>query len=106
KELGDRAVGRLLSPPFPLEGDRMRLLVGGGRDPERLRVSLLIDNRRVFSETGTNWETLGRREWNIAPYRGKMARLEIVDEATGAWGHILVDEVEQWVGTPNETGKL
>jgi hypothetical protein len=104
--LGDGATGRLVSPDFPLEGDRLRLLVGGGRDPERLRVSLVIGGKRVFSETGSNWETLGRREWNIAPLRGQTAHLEIVDEATGAWGHLLVDEIEQWSGTPNLTGKL
>src|SRR5439155_20784586 len=68
---GDNARGRLLSPEFPLVGDRMRLLVGGGRDPERLRVSLIVDGQRAFSETGGNWETLGRREWDIAPLRGK-----------------------------------
>ena len=76
----------------------MRLLVGGGRDPERLRVSLLIQGKPVFSETGTNWETLGRREWNIAPYRDALAQIEVVDEATGVWGHILVDEIVQWSG--------
>lgn len=103
---GDRARGRLLSPPFELVGDRMRLLVGGGRDPERLRVSMLVADERVFSETGTSWETLGRREWDITALRGKMAQIEIVDDAIGAWGHILVDEIEQWVGTPNISGKL
>lgn len=106
RTLGDQALGTLRSPPFLLTGDRMRLLVGGGRDPERLRVSLLVDDRRVFSETGTNWETLGRREWDIGPLRGKSARIEIIDQASGAWGHLLVDEIEQWVGTPNSTGKL
>jgi len=95
---GDEVTGRLLSPPFRLKGDRMRLLVGGGRDPERLRVSLLIQGKPVFSETGTNWETLGRREWNIAPYRDALAQIEVVDEATGVWGHILVDEIVQWSG--------
>lgn len=38
--------------------------------------------------------------------RGQTARIEVVDEAVGAWGHILVDEIEQWVGTPNTTGTL
>lgn len=99
--MGDGATGWLLSPQFTLKGDFMRLLVGGGRDPERLRVSLLVDGRRVCSETGTNWETLGRREWDIRPLRGKVARIEIVDDAVGAWGHLLVDEIEQWVGTPS-----
>jgi hypothetical protein len=105
-EEGDRATGHLSSPDFVLNGDRIRLLVGGGRDPDRLYVTLWVEGRRVFSETGTDWETLGRREWDIDPLRGKTAHIEIVDEAKGAWGHILVDEVVQWVGSPNRSGKL
>ena len=103
---GDAARGRLLSPPFMLRGDRIRLRVGGGRDPLHLRVSLLVDGEQRFSETGTNYETLGRREWNIAPLLGKTARIEIVDGSTGAWGHILVDEIEQWAGASRLPGKL
>lgn len=95
-KLGDRATGALQSPPFPLVGDLMVLSVGGGRDPERLRVSLLIDGARIFSATGHDHEVLGRRVWDIAPHRGKTARLEIVDNSTDGWGHILVDEVAQW----------
>jgi hypothetical protein len=103
---GDAAQGRLLSPAFTLRGDRMRLRVGGGRDPLHLRVSLLVDGEQRFSETGTNYDTLGRREWDIAPFRGKTARIEIVDSSTGTWGHILVDEIEQWVGASRLPGKL
>jgi len=103
---GDEATGRLVSPPFTLRGDRLRLLVGGGRDPVRLRVSLVVDGATLFSETGTGFESLGRREWNIAPLRGKVATIEIVDDAKGNWGHLLVDEIYEWVGTPNDTGKL
>jgi hypothetical protein len=95
---GDRATGRLVSRDFTLVGDRMRLLVGGGRDPERLRVSLLVDGRAVFSETGSSSDTLGRREWAIHELKGRTARIEIVDEATGLGGHILVDEIVQWTG--------
>ena len=93
---GDRATGRLVSPSFELAGDLMVLRVGGGRDPNALRVSLLIDGKPVHSATGNDSEVLGRRIWNIAPYRGKQAQLEVLDEATGRWGHILVDEVLQW----------
>jgi hypothetical protein len=96
-ELGDRATGRLLSPPIQLVGDKMVLRVGGGRDPERERVSLLVDGARAFDATGNDFETMGRRVWEIGRYRGKSARIEIVDEATEGWGHILVDEVVQWV---------
>ncbi|MBI5537454.1 MAG: hypothetical protein HY898_32320 [Deltaproteobacteria bacterium] len=94
---GDKATGRLLSPPFALVGDKMIVRVGGGRDPDKLRVSLLIDGKRVFYATGSNRENLGRRVWDIAPYKGKQARMEVVDIATGSWGHIMVDEAVQWV---------
>ena len=94
--VADRATGRLLSPPINLEGDKMVLNVGGGRDSERLRVSLLIDGKRVFNATGHDFETLGRRVWDIAPFKGSMARIEIVDDKTEGWGHIMVDEIVQW----------
>ncbi|HEY6562122.1 MAG TPA: hypothetical protein VI072_32870 [Polyangiaceae bacterium] len=94
--LGDAATGQLMSPEFDLVGDVMVLRVGGGLDAERLRVSLWVDGQRVFSETGLESEHLSRRTWSIAPYRGKRGRIEIVDDSTGPWGHILVDEILQW----------
>jgi hypothetical protein len=94
-DAGDRATGRLLSPPFPLVGDKMLLRVGGGRDLDRLRVSLLVDGRIVRSATGHNREILGRRSWDIAPFKGQQGRLEIVDQLQGNWAHLLVDEIVQ-----------
>lgn len=95
QRLGDQATGEIVSSHFPLLGNWMLLRVGGGRDLERLRVSLLVDGQRLFSATGHNFETLGRRVWNIGPYRGQQAQLEVVDTAQGPWGHLLVDEVVQ-----------
>ena len=98
--LGDKATGRLVSSPFDLTGNLMLLRVGGGRDPARLRVSLLVDGKPVLSATGHGAEVLGRREWDIRPYSGKQGQIEIVDQTTEAWGHIMVDEVVQWNGPP------
>jgi hypothetical protein len=96
--LGDKATGRALSPPFELEGNLLLLRVGGGRDPARLRVSLLVDGKPVMTTTGHGAEVLGRREWDIVPLRGKHGQLEIVDDSREPWGHIMVDEVVQWNG--------
>ncbi|HEU4533752.1 MAG TPA: hypothetical protein VFS00_06525 [Polyangiaceae bacterium] len=95
-ERGDRATGRAVSPPFTVAVDKIVLRVGGGHDPERLRVSLVVDGRRAFSATGRNSETLTRSVWDVAPLRGQTATLEIVDEQTGGWGHLLVDEIIGW----------
>ncbi len=94
--LGDHATGRIVSPAFPLKGEVMLLRVGGGRDPDRLRVSLLVDGEVVESATGHNFEVLGRREWPIEAYQGRLGVLEIVDDSMAGWGHIMVDEVVQW----------
>lgn len=101
-DVGDAATGRLLSREIDLEGDLMVLRVGGGRDPERLRVSLLIGGQRVFSATGHNQEILGRRVWNIGEHRGKKAQIEIVDASDAPFGHILVDEIVQWRLSPGQ----
>jgi hypothetical protein len=98
--LGDRATGSIRSPEFPIVGDRITLLVAGGANHERLRVSLLVDGERAFSETGRTSDVFTRREWNTEQLRGKQAVLEVVDEVTDKWGYIAVDELEQWIAKP------
>jgi hypothetical protein len=100
-KLGDRARGTLRSPPFRILGDRITLRVAGGKDMERLRVSLSVDGVRVFDETGRLSDLFTRRHWNTQPYRGKSAVLEVVDNATEGFGYIALDELEQWsLGSP------
>ncbi|HEU4404046.1 MAG TPA: hypothetical protein VFS43_01945 [Polyangiaceae bacterium] len=96
-ERGDEATGRLVSRPFVLDADKLVVRVGGGRDPERLRVSLVVDGERAFSATGRDRETLTRHVWDVAPLRGKAATIEAVDARGGPWGHLLVDEIVPWV---------
>jgi arabinofuranosyltransferase len=93
---GDAAVGRLRSAPFPLEGDVLIFRIAGGRDPKSLRAELLVDGEVIASATGHNSEIFARRVWSIADHRGRSATLQIVDDAMGGWGHIMVDEIEQW----------
>jgi hypothetical protein len=91
----DAAVGQLRSAPFPLEGDLLVLRVAGGRDPANLRVDLLVDGERVASATGNDSEVFARYAWDVSKHRGSAAVLAIIDDATGTWGHIMIDEIEQ-----------
>ena len=40
-------------------------------------------------------ETLSPDFWDVSSLQGKTARLQIVDQATGGWGHINVDQILQ-----------
>ena len=89
---GDRSIGSLTSPDFKMTRDYISFLIGGGKQPE-VGAELIIDGKIVRTATGRDSEMLTWQTWDVRDYRGKTARLRIFDNATGGWGHILLDEV-------------
>lgn len=97
---GDGTTGTLTSPEFKIERRYIRFLVGGGKDEEKTCMKLLLDGKAVRSATGPNdrpggVETLAPESWEVSEFLGKTARVQIVDEATGGWGHINIDDIVQ-----------
>jgi len=97
---GDRPTGKLMSPEFTIERDYIKFLVGGGGHKGKTCMNLLIDGEVVLSAEGPNLqpggsEFLNWENWDVKKYKGKKALLEIVDEASGGWGHINVDQISQ-----------
>ena len=97
---GDASTGTLTSPEFKIERKYITFLIGGGKDPERLRLDLRIGGKPVRSATGPNdrpggSERLAPGMWDVAELVGRSASIQIVDEATGGWGHINVDHIVQ-----------
>ncbi len=97
---GDATIGTLSSPPFKIERKYIGFLVGGGKDLERTAMHLLVDGKAVRSATGPNdkaggSETLIPDSWDVTELLGKTASIQIVDNATGGWGHINVDQIVQ-----------
>ena len=97
---GDGSQGRLISPPFKIERRYIQFLIGGGGWEGQTCMNLLLDGKLVRSATGPNIqpggsEKLRGAQWDVGELLGKDVRLEIVDEATGGWGHINVDQIVQ-----------
>ncbi len=97
---GDAATGSLTSPPFTLERPYLVFRIGGGNHPGKTAINLRVDDQIVRTATGPNdqpggSETLAPHFWDITEFAGRTAVLEIVDDATGGWGHINIDHIVQ-----------
>lgn len=97
---GDKTTGTLTSPEFKVERKYLAFLIGGGHHPGKTCMNLLLDGKVVRTATGPNrqaggTERLDADAWDVAEFEGKTVRLEIVDQATGGWGHINIDHVVQ-----------
>jgi len=91
---GDDPYGKLVSPAFLLSRRYLNFKIGGGEKPGLVGTRLLVDGEVVRSATGLNTEHLEWRFWNVEEFEGKEARLEIFDDASGGWGHVLFDRAE------------
>jgi sucrose-6-phosphate hydrolase SacC (GH32 family) len=92
---GDAPQGSLKSPPFLLERDYVSFLIGGGDYERYTCLNLIVDGKVVRSATGRRSDTLMPHSWDVRPWRGKQARIKLVDRASGDWGHINVDRIVQ-----------
>jgi uncharacterized protein (DUF608 family) len=91
---GDDPHGKLISPVFKIERPWIGFLIGGGNNSTKACINLVVEGQIVRTATGKNGESLEPHNWNVAEWVGKEARIEIVDEASGPWGHINVDQIE------------
>lgn len=97
---GDDSTGVLTSPEFKIERPLINLLVGGGGYAGETCVNLLVDGEAVRTATGPNTEPGGSealewRTWDVREWIGRTARIRIVDQRKGGWGHINVDHIVQ-----------
>jgi uncharacterized protein (DUF608 family) len=89
----DAHVGTLTSKPFRIERDFISFLIGGGRHPGKTCLNLLVDGKLVASATGHNDNRMRADCFAVRALVGNMAQLQIVDQVTGPWGNIGIDQI-------------
>jgi fructan beta-fructosidase len=89
----DSPQGKLLSPEFTIDRKYISFRIAGGDYERHACMNLLVDGKIVKSATGRNSDALYAASWDVSKWTGSQARIEIIDEASGGWGHILVDHL-------------
>ncbi|MCU1477083.1 MAG: Levanase [Subtercola sp.] len=93
----DSATGSITSPSFVLDRNFVRFKLAGGNHPQNqpnpTSVQLLVNGTIVKTQTGNNSGDLSLYSWDVSAYAGQNAQFQILDQNTGGWGHIMVDQV-------------
>lgn len=89
---GDATTGTL-STSFTIAHRNISFLIGGGNFPDQECINLVINGQVVRTATGANSEQLAWKSWDVTGFIGQNATLQIVDQLTGGWGHILIDQI-------------
>lgn len=92
---GDGPTGTLTSPKFKIARNYISFLIGGGDYEHDTCVNLLLDGKIVKSAVGWRSDHLVPMSWDVSQLRGQKAQFQIVDAASGDWGHINVDHIIQ-----------
>ncbi|MCH8979034.1 MAG: hypothetical protein IH945_07300 [Armatimonadetes bacterium] len=90
---GDTHTGVLLSDEFTVQRWFVNFLIGGGSHTGKTCINLLVDGKVVRSVTAKNSNTMRPASLDARGLEGRTARLQIVDQATGGWGNIGIDNI-------------
>lgn len=92
---GDGPVGTLTSPEFKIKRPYIAFRIGGGDYERDTCLNLLVNGKIVRSATGWRSDRLAPDAWDVRPWLGQRAQVQLVDDARGDWGHLNVARLVQ-----------
>lgn len=102
----DDATGTLTSPEFTLERRYLAARIGGGNQPGKTGLEVLVDGKVVGFLTGSDANAMKDASLDLKDHQGKKARIRIIDRATGPWGNTGVDQIVFTDRRKGEAGPL
>lgn len=95
KSEGDSPMGEMTSPPFKISSRYISFRVSGGNYEHSTCINLVVAGKVVKSSVGDRTDKMTPKSWDVSQWMGKSAQVQILDVATGDWGHIDVDHIIQ-----------
>ena len=92
---GDEPMGALTSPEFTISRKYIAFRIGGGNYERDTCLNLLINGKVVRSATGWRSDRLAPMSLDVSRWKGQTAQIQIVDAASGDWGHLNVANIVQ-----------
>jgi hypothetical protein len=92
-QAADAHTGTLTSPEFEIEKAYIHFLLGGGGHDDVTGVELLIDDERLYWQSGKSAHRMAHYAWDVSEWRGRRARLRVVDQGSEGWGNVAFDHV-------------
>ena len=102
---GNESQGKLISADFTIQKNYISFLIGGGYNPGKAYIKLVVNGQTVRTCTGMNEDFLKWRNWDVSTLIGRTAHIEIVDSIISvSWSpdHINIDHIIQ-SDTPNDS---
>ncbi|TFC00926.1 MULTISPECIES: GH32 C-terminal domain-containing protein [unclassified Cryobacterium] len=103
---GDSSTGAITSPEFTITRDYIDFMIAGGNHPwgssGSAAVNLLVNGTVYRTATGANSSTMSSVNWDVHSLIGQKAQIQVIDHATGSWGHVIVDQIVL-TNAPNAT---
>ncbi|MGO4878501.1 glycoside hydrolase family 32 protein [Pedobacter psychrotolerans] len=87
-------VFRSKSQPFTISAKAINFLLMGGNHPDSTCINLLVDGQVVRTTSGDNTKVFKWNGWDVRPWIGKKAQLELVDLSKDTTiGFIAIDHI-------------
>ncbi|MFN0055487.1 MAG: PSD1 and planctomycete cytochrome C domain-containing protein [Planctomycetales bacterium] len=93
RDATDELTGTLTSESFLIKLPYIHFLIGGGAHAGKTCLNLHVEGKVVRTATGRDDNRMDWNSFDVRSLAGKRAHFEIVDQETGGWGNIGVDQI-------------
>lgn len=90
---GNAAKGSLTSPEFQIGERYINFLIAGGDSAGKTAAQLIIDGTVVRESVGKRSLNCEAALWDVTEFKGRTARIHLLDDEAGDWGFIAVDQI-------------